>query len=162
MGGALGDYNYDGLVDASDYTLWRDKLGSTTNLAADGNGNGVVDAGDFIAWSSHFGQSVGGLLADYNHNGIVDAADYTVWRDHLGQNVTLPNDTTPGSVTQADYDAWKSGFGNHSGSGSGTALQCRNRGAFAASLRNPGDLFARMSKGSQAHQLVTLANKPPL
>jgi Domain of unknown function (DUF4082) len=38
---------------------------------------------------------------DYNGNGIVDAADYTVWRDHLGQSVsvTLPNDTTPGSVT---------------------------------------------------------------
>jgi hypothetical protein len=61
------------------------------------------------------------LAGDYNGNGIVDAADYTVWRDHLGQSVTLPNDTTPGSVIQADYDVWKANFGNHSGSGSGAS-----------------------------------------
>jgi hypothetical protein len=52
-------------------------------------------------------------------NGIVDAADYTVWRDKLGTSTTLPNDTTPGSVTQGDYDVWKTNFGNHSGSGAG-------------------------------------------
>jgi hypothetical protein len=62
-----------------------------------------------------------GTPGDYNSNGIVDAADYTVFRDHLGQSVTLPNDSTPGSVTQADYDVWKSNFGNHSGSGSGAS-----------------------------------------
>ena len=59
------------------------------------------------------------LAGDYNGNGIVDAADYTVWRDHLGQSIVLPDDTTPGSVTQADYDVWKSNFNNHSGSGTG-------------------------------------------
>ena len=61
-----------------------------------------------------------GTPGDYNGNGIVDAADYTVYRDHLVQSETLPNDSTPGSVTQADYDVWKSNFGNHPGSGSGT------------------------------------------
>src|SRR5262249_39970448 len=30
-----GDYNGDGIVDAADYTVWTDSLGSTTNLAAD-------------------------------------------------------------------------------------------------------------------------------
>ena len=38
-----GDYNGDGVVDAADYTFWRDRVGSTTDLRADGNGNGVVD-----------------------------------------------------------------------------------------------------------------------
>jgi hypothetical protein len=59
---------------------------------------------------------------DYNSNGVVDAADYVVWRDHLGTNFQLSNEvsgTTPGSVTQDDYAAWRARFGNTSGSGSG-------------------------------------------
>ena len=55
----LGDYNGDGTVDASDYTLWRKSIGSTTNLAADGNGNGVIDNGDFDVWRANFGQTAG-------------------------------------------------------------------------------------------------------
>ncbi len=51
-----------------------------------------------------------GIAGDYNNNQIVDAADYTVWRDNNGTNVTLPNDSTPGSVTQADYDVWVANF----------------------------------------------------
>ncbi len=35
-----GDYTRDGVVDAADYSLWRDSLGATgPNLAADGNGD---------------------------------------------------------------------------------------------------------------------------
>ena len=52
-----GDYNGDRLVDAADYTVWQDTLGSTTNLLADGNGNHGIDAGDLTVWSSHFGQA---------------------------------------------------------------------------------------------------------
>jgi hypothetical protein len=48
---------------------------------------------------------------DYNGNGVVDAADYTTYRDALGTNTTLPNDTTPGSVTTADYAVWQTNFG---------------------------------------------------
>ena len=50
-----GDYNFDGTVDAADYTVWRNTLGSTTLVEADGNGNGVVDAADFTVWQSNFG-----------------------------------------------------------------------------------------------------------
>ena len=56
---APGDFNGDGVVDAADYTVWRDSLGSTTNLAADGNNNGVVDAGDFDVWKTNFGNHSG-------------------------------------------------------------------------------------------------------
>src|SRR5262249_37648130 len=57
--GVPGDYNGNGIVDAGDYTVWRDTLGSTTNLAADGNGNGVIDAGDYGVWKANFGNHSG-------------------------------------------------------------------------------------------------------
>ena len=37
----LGDYNQDGTVDAADYTVWRDTLGSTTDLRANGDNTGA-------------------------------------------------------------------------------------------------------------------------
>jgi len=47
---ASGDYNHDGNVNASDYDLWRQNFGSTSNLTADGNGNSMVDAADYVVW----------------------------------------------------------------------------------------------------------------
>lgn len=60
---AAGDYNADGSVDAADYTVWRDTLGSTTDLRADGNGNELIDEGDFEVWKSLFGTSYTGTGA---------------------------------------------------------------------------------------------------
>jgi hypothetical protein len=42
-----GDFNNDGTVDAADYTIWRDGLGSTYTQA------------HYTEWKSHFGQSGG-------------------------------------------------------------------------------------------------------
>ena len=36
-----GDYNGNGIVDAADYTVWRDTLGSTTDLRANGDNSGA-------------------------------------------------------------------------------------------------------------------------
>jgi choice-of-anchor C domain-containing protein len=122
----LGDYNHNSVVDAADYTVWRDTLSSTTNLAADGNGNGTIDTGDYGVWKSNFGHTLAtaGLTGDYNHNGIVDAADYTVWRNTLGStsDFRANGDNTgasAGRIDQADYTVWKTNFGNHAGSGAG-------------------------------------------
>ncbi len=57
--GLDGDYNADGHVDAADYTVWRDTLGSTgRGLAADGNADEVIDGLDYELWRSNFGQSL--------------------------------------------------------------------------------------------------------
>ncbi len=54
-----GDYNLDGRVDAADYSVWRDTLGSTNDLRANGDNTGasigVVDEADYTAWKNNFG-----------------------------------------------------------------------------------------------------------
>jgi hypothetical protein len=50
-----GDYSHNGVVDAGDYTLWRDTLGQTIgSLAADGNSSGAIDAADLAFWRARF------------------------------------------------------------------------------------------------------------
>ncbi|QDT70066.1 hypothetical protein MalM25_30110 [Planctomycetes bacterium MalM25] len=46
----LGDYDNDQDVDADDYFFWDASYGSTTLLIADGNGDGVVNAADYTIW----------------------------------------------------------------------------------------------------------------
>ena len=51
-----GDFNADGVVDAGDYTVWRESLGQTgSGLAADGDGNGRVDEADYAVWRTNYG-----------------------------------------------------------------------------------------------------------
>jgi len=54
-----GDYNHNGVVDAADYTVWRDTLGAavTAFSGADGNGNGVIDQADYDTWKTFFGNT---------------------------------------------------------------------------------------------------------
>ncbi|MCA9240649.1 MAG: hypothetical protein KDA37_10630 [Planctomycetales bacterium] len=48
-GGAVaGDFNEDGIVDAADYTVWRDGLGAT------------YAASDYQVWRGHYGETGGG------------------------------------------------------------------------------------------------------
>jgi hypothetical protein len=51
-----GDYNGDGIIDAADYTVWRDTLGqSGSGLAADGDGDGIIGQADYDWWVLKFG-----------------------------------------------------------------------------------------------------------
>lgn len=52
------DFNIDGVVDAADYTVWRDHFGIPSvamHSQGDANGDGAVDAADYTMWRDDFG-----------------------------------------------------------------------------------------------------------
>ncbi|MEQ8849304.1 PEP-CTERM sorting domain-containing protein [Botrimarina sp.] len=55
--GIQGDYNADGLVNAADYTVWRDTNGDSVipGEGADGNGDGTINGPDYEAWRLNYG-----------------------------------------------------------------------------------------------------------
>jgi hypothetical protein len=61
--GLPGDFNDDGSVDAADYTVWRDNLGTTFSLNGNGDNTGVslgvVDQADYVLWQNSYGTSAG-------------------------------------------------------------------------------------------------------
>lgn len=62
-----GDFNMDGVVNAADYTVWRDMFGKTgVGLAADGNNDGKIDQGDYDVWRGNFGTIAGEGAAAYS------------------------------------------------------------------------------------------------
>ncbi|MEX2168968.1 MAG: hypothetical protein WD851_06640 [Pirellulales bacterium] len=56
----VGDYNGNHVVDAADYTIWRDTLGSTTDDRADGIDDDIIDTLDYQVWRQNFGLGGGG------------------------------------------------------------------------------------------------------
>jgi hypothetical protein len=54
-----GDYNGDNIVDAADYTVWRDNEGAAISLTNETVSLGTVDIEDYDAWKSNFG-TIGG------------------------------------------------------------------------------------------------------
>jgi len=58
-----GDYNRDGVVDAADYTVWRNTLGtnvlSQLGKGADGDASGTIREADYDVWKTHFGGASG-------------------------------------------------------------------------------------------------------
>ena len=67
----VGDYNLNGVVDAADYTVWRDSLGQVgVDLAADGDADGTVDDDDYGLWKGNFGMMAGsGALCSVDQRG---------------------------------------------------------------------------------------------
>ncbi|MEX2091444.1 MAG: DUF1559 domain-containing protein, partial [Pirellulales bacterium] len=123
-----GDYSLDGVVDAADYTVWRDSLGATgvaRYSGADGDGDGKITQNDHLVWRTNFGARATPqplVAGDYNLNGVVDAADYTVWRDRLGATGQPcfggADGTGNGKITPLDHSVWRANFGATSTDGS--------------------------------------------
>ena len=63
-----GDYNDNGLVDAADYTVWRNKVAGGGTLMNEEVSPGIVDIADYLYWKERFGATtpsgVGSLAAE--------------------------------------------------------------------------------------------------
>jgi hypothetical protein len=59
--GVPGDYNNNGVVDAADYVVWRNQLGTSTTLQNEVAGvtPGSVTNEDYTAWRARFGRTSG-------------------------------------------------------------------------------------------------------
>lgn len=54
----FGDFDFNGVVNAADYGVWRNSLGEVgVALAADGNGDRTIDALDYEIWRTNFGRT---------------------------------------------------------------------------------------------------------
>jgi len=65
--GLYGDFNNDGAVDAADYTVWRNNLGTSFDLGGKGDEGGasahIVDLADYDLWKSNYGATFGSFAA---------------------------------------------------------------------------------------------------
>jgi hypothetical protein len=55
-----GDFNYDGVVDGSDFAAWQinfPKSSGATLGQGDADGDGDVDGADFVVWQTNFSQA---------------------------------------------------------------------------------------------------------
>ena len=53
-----GDYNQDGVVDAADYTIWRDNVGAQAGTLANDAAGGVIGAEQYDVWRDNFGATL--------------------------------------------------------------------------------------------------------
>jgi hypothetical protein len=74
--GLSGDYNGDDVVDAADYTVWRDTLNSVSDLRADGDESGTIDGPDYDLWKANFGESAN-LGSAASSNAVPEPASYS-------------------------------------------------------------------------------------
>jgi hypothetical protein len=122
---------------------WYAEARPTTGLSVWQNGRyGLFDqTGNLNDATQVFEQFIPLLAGDYNDNAVVDAADYVLWRKSNNTATTLPNDATPGT-SSADYDVWRSYFGQSAG------------GSFNASAAVPEPCAAILLLGAAAGFLL--------
>lgn len=62
-----GEFNGDGLINAADYSIWRDAT-VTGSLAADANGDGKVNNADLELWAANYGAKESSSAAGSSHS----------------------------------------------------------------------------------------------
>jgi hypothetical protein len=58
----MGDYNNNGRVDAADYIVWRNQIGTSVPLLNEGASPGTVDQADYDFWKTNFGKTASIIL----------------------------------------------------------------------------------------------------
>ncbi|MEN1678386.1 MAG: autotransporter-associated beta strand repeat-containing protein [Planctomycetota bacterium] len=122
----LGAASLDGTIDVSAAAGFSPANGTTYTLLS--ASDGITDAGVNFVLPDGFTAAIVdatdlvltfdiGLPGDFNGDGIVNAADFTVWRDNLNTTFDLGGNgdesgSSAGLVDIADYQLWKSSFGN--------------------------------------------------
>jgi hypothetical protein len=158
---ATGSFTAAGTLSVSLINSFAPHAGDSFNILDFASQNGTFanvqlpNLGSSLGWNSSQLYTSGvlsvvslGVPGDYNNNGTVDTADYIVWRKNQGTANVLPNDPTGGTIGVAQYNTWRSHFGQPPGSGSaamtsgsavpepdGLALFCLAIGAAGAWLR---------------------------
>jgi hypothetical protein len=59
--GLPGDFNEDGVVDAADYTVWRDSVGKSVVLLPNAFGAGMTDIDQYTTWRQSYGNQTPNL-----------------------------------------------------------------------------------------------------
>ncbi|MEN1681288.1 MAG: hypothetical protein AAGJ46_17000, partial [Planctomycetota bacterium] len=54
-----GDYNGDGVVDAADYTIWRDSVGASAGTLPNDIDGGIIGVDQYLTWRTNFGYQSG-------------------------------------------------------------------------------------------------------
>ena len=96
----FGDFNEDGLVDATDMLTLQANFGTTsgaTPAQGDADADGDVNFIDQRILEARFGTPIYAAPGDLTGDGIFDGADFRKWQRHFG---TL--------YTTDDYNAWQS------------------------------------------------------
>ncbi len=70
-----GDFNFNGVVDAGDFVIWRKNVGSTTDLQADGDDDGDIDQDDYNVWRANFGRTYADVPVAAASAAIVDVSE---------------------------------------------------------------------------------------
>lgn len=116
-----GDYNLDGVVDAADYSVWRDALGQSVANAydgADGDGDLMIDQDDYAVWRANYGRTAAPapeVFVDFSFNpsqlvirGTDDPERYTL--SSMGETVTLRYQRVGSAEFVQSYNATQLAF----------------------------------------------------
>jgi hypothetical protein len=58
-----GDYNADNVVDAADYTVWRNHLSGAAGTLPNDVDGGVIGTAQYARWKANYGTALGGSSA---------------------------------------------------------------------------------------------------
>lgn len=76
--------------------------GGPSNVPGDYDNNGTVGTSDYTLWKNNFGNSIAGLLQNVNPTKVgatIDASDYTFWRDRKNAAALVSSSAVPEPAT---------------------------------------------------------------